>query len=238
MTEKKVLYIVFILLILSLCAYNWHGDIQDVLTYGWSDWPTHEPPSVSCPWKREVFKNAGLSAFLGNCIDKRAYDPTNGYAMVFSDSNKEIIGTWVTNSSYEFTIQVFDKTASENPLDVVKGWYAELTSDQQKVCTIQNADEPVDHFSNGTINWTEDPHPEQHKTRYKIDIKPEISQQIMANSEPGDPKYDYMCGHLVGTTFSGHPPYFEFDDRSPDKYLMVGTYGPEGPLLDLNSIRF
>jgi hypothetical protein len=77
-----------------------------------------------------------------------------------------------------------------------------------------------------------------HKIRYKIDINPNLVQQIMEQSEPGGTKYDYMCGNIVGTTFSGHPPYFEFDDRNQNEYLLVGAYGQEGPLIDLNSIRF
>jgi hypothetical protein len=238
MNKTKLFYAVPLLLVLILGAYIWPSNIQNLLTYGWSDWPTHEPPSASCPWKREVFKNAGLSAFIANCVDKRAYDPTTGYAMSFSDAENELIGKWAANSDYKFTIQVFSKSAMAQPADIVKEWYAKLTPDQQKVCTIQNADEPVDHFSNGTVHWTEDPHPEAHKTRYKIDVKPEISQHIMQTSEPADPRNDYMCGHLVGSTFSSHPPYFEFDDRNPDKYLLIGTYGQEGPLVDLNSIRF
>jgi hypothetical protein len=120
----------------------------------------------------------------------------------------------------------------------VREWYAKLTPDEQKVCKIQDADEPVGHFSDEKIRWTENPHPMPHKTRYKIDITPEVSQKIMQNSEPADPRYDYICGHLVGTTSTGHPPYFEFDDRNPSKYHLVGTYGQEGPLVDLNSIQF
>jgi hypothetical protein len=56
------------------------------------------------------------------------------------------------------------------------------------VCEIQNADEPVNHFSDGRVDWSENPHPMPHKTRYKIDIKQEIIQKIMQNSEPADPK--------------------------------------------------
>jgi len=152
--------------------------------------------------------------------------------------SQEIIGKWVANSNYQFTIQVLNKEATQTPLDIVKLWYAKLTPDQQKVCEIQNADEPLSYFYNGKVNWTEDPHPTPHKTRYKIDIRPENTQRMMQDSEPGDTKFDYMCGHTVGTTFSGHAPYLEFDDRSPDKYLLVGTYGQEGPLIDLNSMRF
>ena len=120
----------------------------------------------------------------------------------------------------------------------MKDWYAKLSSEQKKNCEIQDGDEPIQYFHDGTVMWTEDSHPMPHKAGYKIDIKPEISQKIFQNTEPGETKYDYMCGHIVGTTLSGHPPYFEFDDRSPNKYLFVGAYGFEGPMIDLNSIRF
>jgi hypothetical protein len=66
-----------------------------------------------------VFKNAGLNAVVGNCTDKRAYDPTTGYAMVFSENN-ELIGKLATNADYEFTIQVLTKQSSQDPIDVMK----------------------------------------------------------------------------------------------------------------------
>jgi hypothetical protein len=149
-----------------------------------------------------------------------------------------LVQTQPTEYGYSFTLQLFTKYSSESPLDILKEWYAKLTSDEQTNCEIQSADEPIDRFSDGRVDWTENPHPISHKTRYKIDIKPEIAKKIMRNSEPADPKYDYMCGQLVGTTFGSHPPYFEFDDRDPSKYLLIGAYGQEGPLIDLNSIQF
>jgi hypothetical protein len=229
--------VVLIVSVVGLVSY-FHNYAHDFFVYGLSDWPTHEPASENCPWKREVFPSAGITAFIGSCTDQKAFDPSNGYAMVFSDSDKKVIGKWVTNQDYQFTIQVFTKQSSQLPMDVVKEWYAKLTPKQPSQCEIQNADQPVEHFSSGEINWSENPHPIAHKTRYKIDIKPEIIQQIMQNPGPNDANYDYTCGHLVGTTFASHAPYFEFDDRTPDKYLMVGSYGQEGPMIDLNSIRF
>lgn len=73
-----------------------------------------------------------------------------------------------------------------------------------------------------------------------IGIKPSIVQGIIDKYDgiPGEPQYDYMCAHTVGSTFTSHSPYFEFDDRSPEKYLFVGSYGQDGPPIDLNSIQF
>ncbi len=239
MKKKKIyLGIAILLVIISGCLYFRSNDVRNLLAYGLHDWPTHEPASASCPWKSMAFEKAGVTAFVASCIEESAFDPATGYAMTFSDADKKIIGKWATNSDYEFIIEVITKEVSQNPLDIVNQWYTQLTPEQKKVCEIQNADEPLEYFHDGRLMWTEDPHPMPHKTRYKIDIKPEISRSIFENSEPGATEYDYLCGQLVGSKWSGHPPYFEFDDRNPDKYLFVGTYGLEGPMIDLNSIRF
>ena len=86
--------------------------------------------------------------------------------MIFSDSADELIGKWKTNTSYEFTLRLFQKKASQAPADIVKEWYAKLTLEQQTVCEIQNADEPLSYFSDGRLLWTEEPHPSAHKMIY------------------------------------------------------------------------
>jgi hypothetical protein len=229
MKNKKVLYLILGGVALMLVVSNWHSDIQNMLAHGWSEWPTHEA-FVGCNWIKKTFSK--ITLFEEDCSDPSLQAP------LFENNDGTIVQTQPTKYGYSFKIQLFAKNIAESPLDVVKGWYTELSPDEQKVCEIQDADEAVDHFSDGRIHWTENPHPASHKTRYKIDIKPDISQKIMQDAKPGDTKYDYICGHIVGTTLSGHPPYFEFDDRSPNMYLMIGSYGQEGPLIDLNSIRF
>ncbi len=238
MKTNKIIYVTLAVLALGLVAYAWRSDIQSLLTYGLGDWPTHGAPSEGCPWKKEAFKKAGIAAYVGNCTDEQAFNTTTGYAMIFLDADKKIIGKWVTNPDYQFVIHVFTKSASQSPIEAVGEWYAKLTPEQRTVCEIQSADEPLQHFHDGRLMWTEDPHPMPHKTRYKIDIKPDVRQGIFQNTEPGETRYDYMCGHVVGTTFAGHAPDLEFDDRSPDKYLFIGSYGHEGPMIDLNSIQF
>ena len=232
MNNRKSLYLLLPILLLSFGAYVLRGDIQRVLTYGWNDWPTHDA-AEGCTWTKRTFSKIVL--FEQKCSESPLQ------SSLHENNDGFVIQTPPTKYGYSFKLQLFDKSTNESPSDVVKEWYAKLTSDQQKVCEIEDANEPVDHFNDGMLHWTENPHPMPHKTRYKIAVKLDVIRQI-TDKYGGDPGsgsgYDYMCGHQVGTTWSGHPPYFEFDDRSPDKYLFVGEYGFEGPPIDLNSIRF
>ncbi|WP_456680200.1 hypothetical protein [Bradyrhizobium sp. USDA 3311] len=177
-----------------------------------------------------MFEKAGITAFVEKCTDRRAFDPINGYAMTFSDADQKVIGKSATNPDYEFTIKVFSKNATDAPIDVVREWYAKLTQAQQKDCDIQAVDVPVTYFPDGTPNFHERPNPTEHKTRYTIDIKPQVYRTI-SEKNGGDPGsgsgYDYLCGHEVGATWNAYPPYFEFDDRTPNKYLLVGPYAFE-----------
>jgi hypothetical protein len=234
MKRKKLQYFMLaILLLLIFCGiYYWRGDIRNLVTYGWNDWPTHEA-FENCFWSKRAFSK--MTLFEQSC-------PNSSAQATLSENQDGTITEIVDPKSlYNFKIQPFTKDIGVNPIDVVKEWYEKLTPEQKKTCEIQNADEALQHFSDGRLMVTEDPHPTAHKTRYKIDIKPEIIKQILDKygGTPGSGSgYDYLCGHLVGTSWSAHPPYFEFDDRSPSKYLLVGSYGFDGPSIDLNSIRF
>ena len=155
------------------------------------------------------------------------------------DSEGRIIRT--NDLSSRFTMETFTKEESQSPLDVMTERFAKLTSKQQNNCQIQSADEPIEYLRDGTRSSFESPHPTPHKTRYKIDIKPDIAQGIVDKygGLPSGQQYDYLCGNVVGSQFTSMKPYFEFDDRNPDKYLFVGTLGNDGSvLIDLNSIRF
>jgi hypothetical protein len=139
------------------------------------------------------------------------------------------------------TMELFSVKDNRTPIETMNDSYAQLTLEQQKNCQIQNADEPLQYSSNGTPLDFESPHPTPHKTRYKIDIKQEIVQGIADKygGLPDGQQYDYLCGKVVGSPFAASTPYFEFDDRSPNKYLFVGSLGNDGSaLIDLNSIRF
>jgi len=234
MSHKTLVYVALVIASFALASLSvLHAeDIRKLLTYGLGDRPTHEPYK-GCHWVKENFSMIHL--FGQVCADASMQSPLS------ESTDGTTLQTQTTKYGYSFKLHLFSKEVSQGPLDVVKGWYAKLTPNEQKVCEIQNADEPLQYFNDGKPNWTEGPHPTAHKTRYEIAVKPEIVQQI-SDKYGGDPGsgsgYDYICGRTVGTTWSGHPPYFEFDDRSPDKYLMVGTYGQEGPMIDLNSIRF
>lgn len=218
--------------ILLAGAGFWRDDIKNLLEYGWGDWPTHES-FEKCTWKKRTFSK--ITLFEQSCSDSLPQSQ-------LSESNDgAIVQTQTTKYGYSFKLQLFTKGSTQKPRDIINEWYAKLTSEQQKLCEVQNADEPLQYFSDGKILLAEAPHPTPHKTRYKITIRPEVIEQIWNeyDGDPGSsPERDYMCGQVVGTTWGGHSPYFEFDDRSEEQYLLVGTYGQEGPPVDLNSIRF
>jgi hypothetical protein len=138
-------------------------------------------------------------------------------------------------------MQVFTKTATQAPIDVVNDWYNKLPPEQQNNCEIQEADEPIEYSSNGQPSNFEAPHRTPHKTRYKIGIKQAIVKKIESQYDglPSGQHYDYLCGNIVGSQLTSASPYLEFDDRTPDKYLFVSSLGNDGSILiDLNSIRF
>jgi hypothetical protein len=232
---KKAALVVAIgvLLVAGLAsAFYFRNDIRNLLADAQGDRPTHDP-ATDCSWIKKTFSK--ITLFEQGCPDI----PSEWQLSENQDGS--VLATSETKYGYSFKLQVFGKDAARKPSDVMQEWYAKLTPEQQQKCSVQHADEPVDHLPDGKLLWTENPHPIAHKTRYKIAIRPEIIKQISDEygGDPGDaPDRDYLCGRIVGTTWSGHPPYFEFDDRSPSKYLLVGTYGLEGPPIDLNSLRF
>ncbi len=162
--------------------------------------------------------------------------------MSFNDASGKVEGIWQGNTNVAFSIQVLAKDPSQSPHDIIKQYYAELTPEQQKNCEIQNEDEPLEYFSDGALAGQPmneaDPHPTPHKIRLNIYLRKSTQNIIEANDGIGDPKYNFLCGNLMGSYLEARPPYLEFDDRRPDKYLLVGTYGLEAPPIDLNSLRF
>ena len=168
MKNDKNIYIVLGVLILITCTYLWRGDLQNLFAYGWGDWPTHEAYG-GCNWVKKTFSKIIL--FEQDCSDPSLNSPLS------ENNDGTVIRTQPTKYGYVFKLQLFTKASTESPLDVVNKWYAKLTPDEQKVCSIQKTDEPVEYFNDGRVHWTENPHPMPHKTRYKIDIKPEISQK-------------------------------------------------------------
>lgn len=198
------------------------------------DLPKHEADS-GCVWTKRVFSMKGISFFEQDC------PPGRNPSWVYSeDSEGRVIQAISGDEQKLVTMELFTKDKNLSSLDVVKKeWYEKLTPEQQSKCEIQNADRPILYLATGASYWTEEPHPMIHKVRYKIDLKPEVAQGIMEKNGhmPGS-QYNFLCGETVGSHFSSHPPYFEFDDRSPDKYLFVRSFGFDGPLIDLNSIRF
>ena len=88
----------------------------------------------------------------------------------------------------------------------------------------------LEYFSSGALAGQPmneaDPHPTPHKTRLNIYLRKSTQNIIEANDGIGDPKYDFLCGNLMGSYLEARPPYLEFDDRTPDKYLFVSSRGP------------
>jgi hypothetical protein len=210
----------------------WRNEIQIGLTYGWDTFPTHAPQKT-CSWTKETFDKSGISFFLQSC-------PGPNTPWLYSeDSQGEILRT--DEESQLLTFKVLKKPDSETPLAVVDEWFAKLSPEQKALCSVQSVDEPVEYLKDGSQSTIERPHPTAHKTRYRIAITPKIVQDV-GNKFGGLPtgtKYDFLCGPDVGSKFTSYPPYFEFDDRSPSKYLFVGSLGNDDSILiDLNSIRF
>jgi hypothetical protein len=234
--KKKNFVIVIIVTVVTvtlLITYRWQDNIRLGLTYGWDNLPTHASLET-CTWERKTFQQSGISFYLQTCKTK------NPLSWTYSeDSGGKIVRT--NDLSSRFTMEAFTKQQSQSPLDIVTEQFAKLTSEQQKTCQIQSADEPIEYLPNGTQSSFESPHLTPHKTRYEIGVKPEIAQRIVDKYDglPSDQQCDYLCGKVVGSQFRSSTPYLEFDDRSPGKYLLVGSLGNDGSvLIDLNSIRF
>ncbi len=234
MFTKKLTTIIStaVLIVAVLCILIWHDKIQIALAYGWDSFPTHSPQK-DCSWTKDTFYKSGISFFLQSC---RGSNIPWSYS---EDSQGEILRT--NEESRLLTFKVYEKEESRTPLAIMDEWYAKLSPDQKKLCSVQPVDEPVEYFKDGSQSTIERPHPTAHKTRYGIAITPQVIQDV-SNKFGGLPtgtKYDFLCGPDVGSKFISYPPYFEFDDRSPSKYLFVGTLGnDDSVLVDLNSIRF
>jgi hypothetical protein len=149
-----------------------------------------------------------------------------------------IIENNLLSSTTSKPIVLYAKDPTQTPLQTIQTvWFSKLDPTQQSNCSIQDANHPVD-----PKNYYEEPHPTARKTRYEIAPKPATIQSIIAASEgdlPQNSNYDYLCGSIVGSSFESSPPYFEFDDRDPSKYLFIQSFGNGGgPPIDLNSISF
>lgn len=229
--NTKVWIAVLFLLVLGT-AYYLRTDIGNFFAFGLNNWPTHSA-NEGCSWIERNFSQ--ITLFEENCAH------SSSRATLSENQAGDILQTKETEFGYSFKLQLFSKSPTQEPLEVVKEWYSKLTPEQQNVCEIQNPDKDLEYFPNGQLKSTEGPHPTDHKIRYKIDVKQAVLDEIFAqyDGDPGgSPERDYMCGLQLGTTWGAYPPYFEFDDRTPNKYLLVGTFGVDGPSIDLNSLRF
>ena len=233
MKRRALVVVIGLLCVGLISAFNFRDNIHNLLAYGTGDWPTYEP-GKNCKWVKTKFEKAGLTAYVDDC--------TSSNVMTFNDASGKVEGTWQGNTNVGFTIQVLAKDPGQSPRDIIEKYYARLTPDQQKACEIQNEDQPLEYFSGGALAGQPmneaDPRPTPHKTRFKIDLTKNTMDIIESNDALGDPKYDFLCGHVMGSHLESRPPYLEFDDRTPDKYLFVSTRGQDDPPIDLNSLRF
>jgi hypothetical protein len=216
-----------------LALYHFEHNIVSVLQHGLANQPTHQA-NKNCQWVREIFAKKNISFFQQSCPNLDVWWTST------EDEDGSVVETIQANPAYKFTIQVLLKDPALTPLEQVKVWYAKLTPAQKSACEIQDGNEEIPHYANGGEYWSEAPHVTAHKTRYRINIKPNVVQAIMAKygGLPGGTQYDFICGITVGSRFTSYPPYFEFDDRSPDKYLFVSSRSQDEQAIDLNSIRF
>jgi len=233
MKRRALVVVIGLLCVGLISAFNFRDNIHNLLAYGAGDWPTYEP-GKNCKWVKTKFEKAGLTAYVEDC--------TSSNVMTFNDASGKVEGTWQGNTNVGFTIQVLAKDPGQSPRDIIEKYYARLAPDQQKACEIQNEDQPLEYFSGGALAGQPmneaDPRPTPHKTRFKIDLTKNTADIIESNDALGDPKYDFLCGHVMGSHLESRPPYLEFDDRTPEKYLFVSARGQDDPPIDLNSLRF
>jgi hypothetical protein len=202
MKRRALVVVIGLLFVGLISAFNFRDDIHNLLAYNQGDQPTHDA-DADCSWIKKTFSKITLS--------EQGCPEIPSEWQLSENQDGSALATSETKYGYSFKLQVFGKDAAQKPSDAMQEWYAKLTPEQQQKCSVQDADEPVAHLSDGKLLWTENPHPMLHKTRYKIAIRPEIIKQISDENggDPGDaPDRDYLCGHIVGTTWSGHPPYF------------------------------
>lgn len=230
---RKIVWAVVAVILLGIIVFsiNVWGTHRGTLNSLFNS-PSHAPNS-DCHWSNQVFLMKGISFFLQVCPGE---SPEN-IISYSQNSNGNIIGTDPLSTSTTDTIVEYAKSATETPFDVIKTvWFAKLSYMEQSKCSIQNADQPVTQFSD------EAPHPTPHKTRFEIAPSPTTVNQILEASGGNLPtgwQYQYLCGPIVGSPFDAKSPYFEFDDRSPTKYLFIQSFGNDGgPAIDLNSISF
>src|SRR5262249_43952520 len=157
--NKKSYGICFVIFLAVLIfAFYWRGQIERTLVDRFDDQRPSHAPYDGCTWVKTEFSE--VSVFEQRCPGSTE-EPH-----LFESDHGTVLQTPVTQFGYSFKIQIYAKAVSQDPVNVMREWYRKLTPDQQKVCEIQDADEPLQNLQNGSVMWTEDPHPMSHKTRY------------------------------------------------------------------------
>lgn len=194
--------------------------------------PFHKPLGNNCNWVRREFPISRISFYEEKCPSSAAELPT-----YFEGGDGKIMGTnpsFIGGKPY-LVMEVLSKNPNQTPPQIMEQWLNKLNAKQKNDCSIQDANRIQDQYSG------EAPYKVDHKERYEIYPKSELIKSIIDKLDglPGDSAYDYLCGKEVGSGFEFSSPYFEFDDRSPSKYLFVHlSWNDQGPNIDLNTIRF
>lgn len=186
-------------------------------------------PDEGCEWISRKFRRSQITFFEQNCF----MHYTSGW-VYYEDGEGNILSLDPDDGRTLVTMRPLKKSSDVSPYEVIlNDWYAALSVQQKEKCSIQDAD-----ISRTSL---EAPRTTPHKIRFKIDLKPDVRREIVNRfgGLPSGKQYDFLCGNIVGSHFSSLPPYFEFDDRSPERYLFLRSFGnDDSTLVDLNSIRF
>ena len=228
--KKKATMIGLITIIFLIGLYYFIDNRKKVDS---TEQPFHAVLYKDCTWVRRQFPISGISFYEEKCPLSTAELST-----YFESKDGKIMSTnaSIINGQPYVVMEILNKDPSHTPLQVMQQqWFDKLNSKQKTDCSIQDANQIQSKYSG------EAPYNVDHKIRYNISVKPEVKKSIMDkfNGIPTDSAYDYLCGNTVGSLFDASSPYFEFDNRSPSKYLFVHlSWNDEGPNIDLNTIRF
>lgn len=221
MPISKTLKIASVPLLFLLMLYIFVPKIRLSVTYGYANIPS-TPAAEGCKWIRRSFPTVGISFFDQSCSKK-----IWSYQSAGNTINR------VTGARAVKTFTLFSKPKEESPIDVVNSWFEKLSQEQKQRCEVfQVPMDKSDTHNSAQLRF---------KSRFKIDIKKSIVDQATQNGEhmPLTDELDFACGADIGSNFNASRPYFEFDSRSPAKYLLVSSLGNDGSVVvDLDTIRF
>lgn len=184
---------------------------------------------------RLIKKSFSIKDFSFNeigCNSKTYQDPR----YYREDSNGNVQMLRKDDNTQVLVIEILDKEASKEPFELLReSYFNKLNQRQTEQCEIRE----IGTTKENTMR--KDLKKDIHKTRYEIVPKKEVVKILIDKYDGLAPnsEQDYICGKLVGSPLDVSSPYFEFDDRSPSKYLFIHlTWNDDGPNIDLSSFKF